>query len=177
MRISICSLSRLNRRFAACSKQSIMSHAPLSAWSGALVRFSEAMAMAAARVQRASLHASAAPPARRNLGWRKFTCRLAHSTRGTNRQSVAPRAQEDDSRDEGEGKQGQGMNAQRDESKAKGEGSGMDSSSGGSQLKPGQGTAIVTGVVSLLLSFGYLLLASLLSNRELLPPPNEAFGQ
>lgn len=43
-------------------------------------------------------------------------------------------------------------------------------------LKPGQGTAIVTGAVSLILGGGYLYLASILNNREMLPPPPEALG-
>lgn len=45
-------------------------------------------------------------------------------------------------------------------------------------LQPGQGTAIVTGAISLILGIGYILLTVLLDSRgELLPPPPEAFMQ
>lgn len=43
-------------------------------------------------------------------------------------------------------------------------------------MQKGQGTAVATGVVSLIIGVGYLFLASLLDSRELLPPPPEALG-
>jgi hypothetical protein len=43
-------------------------------------------------------------------------------------------------------------------------------------LQKGQGTAVATGVVSLIIGVGYLFLASMLDSRELLPPPPEALG-
>eukprot|EP00218_Dolichomastix_sp_CCMP3274_P007689 CAMPEP_0170137978 /NCGR_PEP_ID=MMETSP0033_2-20121228/4569_1 /TAXON_ID=195969 /ORGANISM="Dolichomastix tenuilepis, Strain CCMP3274" /LENGTH=119 /DNA_ID=CAMNT_0010373923 /DNA_START=32 /DNA_END=391 /DNA_ORIENTATION=- len=43
-------------------------------------------------------------------------------------------------------------------------------------LKPGQGTAIATGAISLIISFGYLAMAEFFGSRELLPPPIEALG-
>lgn len=43
-------------------------------------------------------------------------------------------------------------------------------------LQPGQGTAIVTGAISLILGIAYIVLTVLLDSRgELLPPPPEAF--
>ena len=51
-----------------------------------------------------------------------------------------------------------------------------ETKSGG--LQPGQGTAIVTGAISLILGIGYIALTILLDSRgELLPPPPEAFLQ
>jgi hypothetical protein len=46
-------------------------------------------------------------------------------------------------------------------------------------LAPGQGTAIVTGAISIIFGIAYLVLVSLLDMRggELLPPPPEAFLQ
>lgn len=46
-------------------------------------------------------------------------------------------------------------------------------------LAPGQGTAIVTGAISIIFGIGYLVLVSLLDMRggELQPPPPEAFLQ
>jgi hypothetical protein len=45
-------------------------------------------------------------------------------------------------------------------------------------LKPGQGTAIVTGAISVILGVAYIALTILLDSRgELLPPPPEAFMQ
>jgi hypothetical protein len=45
-------------------------------------------------------------------------------------------------------------------------------------LIKGQGTAIITGAVSILFGVAYLVLVQLLDSRggELLPPPPEAFG-
>mmetsp|Transcript_19970 Transcript_19970/g.33547 ORF Transcript_19970/g.33547 Transcript_19970/m.33547 type:complete len:131 (-) Transcript_19970:293-685(-) len=40
----------------------------------------------------------------------------------------------------------------------------------------GQGTAIATGVVAIILGVLYLYAASILDSRELLPPPPEALG-
>lgn len=44
-------------------------------------------------------------------------------------------------------------------------------------LKPGQGTAIVTGAISVLFGIAYLVLVQLLDMRggELQPPPPEAY--
>ena len=42
-------------------------------------------------------------------------------------------------------------------------------------MKRGKLTAILSGAVAVLLGVGYLLLASFLDSRELLPPPPEAF--
>ena len=51
-----------------------------------------------------------------------------------------------------------------------------ETKSGG--LQPGQGTAIVTGAISLILGIGYIALTIALDSRgELLPPPPEAFLQ
>lgn len=46
-------------------------------------------------------------------------------------------------------------------------------------LAPGQGTAIVTGAISIIFGIAYLVLVSLLDMRggELQPPPPEAFMQ
>jgi hypothetical protein len=46
-------------------------------------------------------------------------------------------------------------------------------------LAPGQGTAIVTGAISIIFGIAYLVLVSLLDMRggELVPPPPEAFMQ
>lgn len=45
-------------------------------------------------------------------------------------------------------------------------------------LQPGQGTAIVTGAISLILGIAYIALSVALDSRgELLPPPPEAFMQ
>lgn len=46
-------------------------------------------------------------------------------------------------------------------------------------LAPGQGTAIVTGAISIIFGIAYLVLVSLLDMRggELQPPPPEAFLQ
>ena len=41
-------------------------------------------------------------------------------------------------------------------------------------LKRGQWTAVLSGVVAVVLGVGYLLLAALLDSREMLPPPPEA---
>ena len=41
-------------------------------------------------------------------------------------------------------------------------------------LKRGQWTAVLSGVVAVVLGVGYLLLASILDSREMLPPPPEA---
>eukprot|EP00240_Pyramimonas_obovata_P010630 CAMPEP_0118921886 /NCGR_PEP_ID=MMETSP1169-20130426/1021_1 /TAXON_ID=36882 /ORGANISM="Pyramimonas obovata, Strain CCMP722" /LENGTH=132 /DNA_ID=CAMNT_0006862681 /DNA_START=72 /DNA_END=470 /DNA_ORIENTATION=+ len=43
-------------------------------------------------------------------------------------------------------------------------------------LKKGQGTAIATGAVAIILGGLYLYAASILDSRELLPPPPEALG-
>lgn len=45
-------------------------------------------------------------------------------------------------------------------------------------LAKGQGTAIITGAISVLFGIGYLVLVQLLDMRgnEMLPPPPEAFG-
>jgi hypothetical protein len=50
-----------------------------------------------------------------------------------------------------------------------------EESTGG--LKPGQGTAIVTGAISVILGLAYIAITVALDSRgTLLPPPPEAFG-
>eukprot|EP00897_Mesotaenium_endlicherianum_P007620 jgi/Mesen1/6887/ME000353S05911 len=46
------------------------------------------------------------------------------------------------------------------------------------ELEKGQGTAIVTGAIAVLLGVGYLVLVQILDTRgtTLIPPPPEAFG-
>ncbi|CAL5222742.1 g5149 [Coccomyxa viridis] len=50
---------------------------------------------------------------------------------------------------------------------------------GGKQLEPGQGTAIVTGAISIVFGVLYLVLVQLMDTRgnQLEPPPPEAFEQ
>lgn len=55
---------------------------------------------------------------------------------------------------------------------------GEEESQSGGGLKPGQGTAIVTGVISIVLGLAYIAITVALDSRgELLPPPPEAFMQ
>lgn len=52
-----------------------------------------------------------------------------------------------------------------------------DAQTGGG-LKPGQGTAIVTGAISIILGLAYIAITVALDSRgELQPPPPEAFMQ
>eukprot|EP00873_Tetraselmis_striata_P004478 jgi/Tetstr1/424742/TSEL_015259.t1 len=44
------------------------------------------------------------------------------------------------------------------------------------EIAAAQRTAIATGAFSIAIAVGYLALAQLLGNRELLPPPPEAMG-
>lgn len=83
------------------------------------------------------------------------------------RRTVVVKQQQEPS-DNDDGKELQRGRGQRESSDA------TDGGIGG--LKKGQGTAIVTGAISLLLGVAYLLLASALNNRGLVPPPEEAFN-
>lgn len=103
----------------------------------------------------------------------------ASSAHATRRNLLACRAEANDSSSSGDGGNAAGTSAQPTQQQQQQPAAAPQQPAAAPLLAPGQGTAIVTGAISIIFGVAYLVLVSLLDMRggELQPPPPEAFLQ